>query len=131
MLVLQRFAYRDKYVVGKLYLGNVFFCHTLEPQNFAVGASKGCIPSGVYKVHITWSSKFKKMLPLLDSVPGFDGIRIHAGNTPLDTAGCILVGDNLKVGQLANSTARLNELLRLFSKNSSYLGLIHIKDLEK
>lgn len=129
MIVLQRIAYRDKYVIGKLYLGNMFFCHTLEPQKGSLGASKGCIPSGIYRVSNSWSPKFKKMLLLLQDVPGFEGIRIHAGNTPLDTSGCILVGDNNKVGTLVNSTARLNELMRLYAKNSSYLNMIHIIDI--
>jgi hypothetical protein len=92
MVVLERFAYRDKYVIGRLYIGNIFFCHTLEPQLGVSGSSKGCIPAGVYKMAMSWSPKFQKMLPILFDVPNFEGIRIHVGNTFKDTQGCILLG---------------------------------------
>ena len=50
------------------------------------------IPAGTYEVRITYSPKFGKNLPLLIGVPGRDGIRIHTGNKPEHSLGCILVG---------------------------------------
>lgn len=126
MVVLERFAYRDKYVIGRLYIGNIFFCHTLEPQLGVSDSSKGCIPSGVYKMAISWSPKFKKMLPILFDVPNFEGIRIHAGNTSKDTHGCILLGDNLNVGSVSNSALRVSEFIRLFQKNKLQMDMLHI-----
>lgn len=126
MVVLERFAYRDKYVIGRLYIGNIFFCHTLEPQLGASDSSKGCIPAGVYKMAMSWSPKFHKMLPILFDVPNFEGIRIHYGNSSKDTQGCILLGDNTSVGLVSNSAARVNEFIRLFQKNKLQMDMLHI-----
>lgn len=50
------------------------------------------IGEGAYNVIVTRSQRFARDLPLLENVPGFEGIRIHPGNSAQDTAGCILVG---------------------------------------
>jgi hypothetical protein len=50
------------------------------------------IPIGTYRIAVTYSTRFKRDLPILLDVPGFRGIRIHAGNTEADTEGCLLVG---------------------------------------
>lgn len=61
------------------------------------------IPTGTYSVTYTYSTRFKKYMPLINNVKGFDGIRIHSGNTAKDTLGCIIVGDNKVVGKVINS----------------------------
>ena len=58
---------------------------------------KTAIPTGRYRVIITHSTRFKRLMPVLLNVPGFSGIRIHSGNTHQNTEGCLLPG--LKYGQ--------------------------------
>ena len=127
-LILTRIAKKKTYTIGRLsikeqrddeYLAgesDIYFCDTLEPtwRDYKNGARKikGCsaIPEGRYAVVISWSPKMQKWLPILLGVPMFTGIRIHAGNTANDTEGCILVGENRKVGQVLNSRTWLKRL---------------------
>lgn len=100
-LVLRRHTSFMDATIGELFLNGAFECFTLEdtirevpnkPVSEWKIASKTAIPTGTYKVIIDFSNRFqRKMLHILN-VEGFDGIRIHAGNTSFDTEGCILVG---------------------------------------
>ena len=49
------------------------------------------IPAGTYPIAVTWSPKFKRMLPIVLNVPGRSGIRVHRGTRPEHSRGCILV----------------------------------------
>lgn len=83
----------DKSTTGRLLVDGAFQCWTLEDVvRPAKIAHETAIPAGTYKVVITPSMRFARRLPLLLDVPGFEGIRIHPGNSAADTYGCILVG---------------------------------------
>ena len=69
------------------------------------------IPEGSYPVVLSYSPRFKRWLPLLLGVPNFEGIRIHAGNYPDDTQGCILVGMNKLEGMVVDSRIWLQRLI--------------------
>lgn len=92
-LKLQRDTFTTNSTIGKLFVNGEFNCFTLEdihrPKKIM---HETCIDAGIYEVVITYSQRFKKMMPLLLNVPNFTGIRIHSGNTDEDTSGCILVG---------------------------------------
>ena len=49
------------------------------------------IPVGIYEVRVTYSPRFKRMLPMVMQVPGRSGIRFHRGTKPEHSKGCILV----------------------------------------
>ena len=79
--------------MGILLIDGVFTCWTLEDVVRPVKIpGETAIPAGRYDVRLSFSQRFQKTLPELLAVPGFAGIRVHAGNTQADTAGCLLVG---------------------------------------
>ena len=90
--------------MGSLYVDGVWQCWTLEDAiRDQKIAGETCIPPGTYRVDIAPSSRFHRLLPILCDVPGFSGVRIHAGNTIADTAGCLLVGRTRSSGQVGES----------------------------
>lgn len=112
-LTLKRIFKGEKYTIGKLYIDGEFFADTLEdPVREEKIYGQTAIPKGTYKVTITLSPRFRRWLPLLHDVPNFEGVRIHRGNTPEDTHGCILVGQNKIKGQVVNSAYTEIELMK-------------------
>lgn len=78
---------------GKMYIDGVFECYTVEDAVREVKVQNmTAIPKGIYKVILSISNRFNKVLPEVQNVPGFTGVRIHAGNSSKDTEGCIIVG---------------------------------------
>lgn len=110
-MTLTRIAKKKEYTIGRLAIDGKYMCDTLEPTSRDIGwgkpgrkvAGKTAIPPGRYPVVVTFSPRFKRWLPLLLHVPGFEGIRIHAGNYPADTEGCILPGLNTIKGRVVDS----------------------------
>jgi hypothetical protein len=86
MLELIRTKKTKQSIMGYLNHNNELLCYTLENVLKA-------IPAGTYKLDITYSPKFKRNMPEILNVPDRTGIRIHTGNIPTDSDGCILVGD--------------------------------------
>lgn len=97
---------------GSLYIDGHWCCWTLEDQireqpGTPVAAWKvlaqTAIPSGRYRVTLTASHRFQRVLPEIHDVPGFRGIRIHTGNVIGDTEGCLLVGQDRRPGRVLQS----------------------------
>lgn len=111
-LRLERSWPTNKCTIGSLLLDGAYECFTLEdvlrdgPKVYGETA----IPAGTYNVVVTPSQRFKRELPLLEDVPGFEGIRIHPGNTAENTDGCILVGRSKGPNYVSESRAAFNAL---------------------
>lgn len=94
-LSLIRKSRSEDFTLGELFIDGQFFCYTVEDKVRPLGEKvlgKTAIPVGNYKMIINMSNHFKKEMPLLLNVPGFEGVRIHSGNTADDSEGCIIIG---------------------------------------
>lgn len=124
-ITLERIANRPTYCIGRLYVDGVYFSDTLEDVDRGLDDTMSeqeilskkvygqtAIPTGIYRVILNYSPKYKKVMPLLLNVKGYSGIRIHSGNTDKDTLGCILVGENKVVGKVINSRVKYEALYK-------------------
>ena len=120
MKVLVKRIYKgDTYTIGRMFIDGQYVCDTLEDPVRSLNEyedkvyGKTAIPEGVYQVKLTYSPRFKKILPEILNVQFFSGIRIHAGNTAEDSEGCILVGENKVKGKVINSKKTLEKLMKI------------------
>jgi hypothetical protein len=105
-------TYGDKATIGDLYVDDEWECYTLEDVE-RLGPklhSQTAIPTGLYRVALRQSPRFKRILPWILDVPQFDYILIHPGNDANDTAGCLLVGQTKGEDTIGNSKAAFNQL---------------------
>lgn len=114
-LELRRKWLTERSTIGEMYVDGAFQCVVLEdryrppPEPKVYGET--CIPCGTYEVRITHSPRFGRDLPLLIGVPGFEGVRIHPGNTPADTEGCLLPGLRRDADQVFDSRIAFDALI--------------------
>jgi hypothetical protein len=121
-LRLIRQWFTDSSTIGELFVDGTRECFTLEDvvRSGPKVPGKTAIPEGTYPVTITHSPRFNRDLPLLPGVPGFAGIRIHSGNKPEDTEGCILVGQTRSENRVGQSRAAFDPLFaRLQAANQA------------
>lgn len=129
-LKLVRKYCKDEYTIGQLYVIEngkaIWVADTLEDavrdynkdgdlldEGEEKVYSQTAIPYGKYEVKMAISPKFKNrywaaiyggIVPLIDNVKHFTGIRFHPAKTAADLSGCIGLGRNTLKGQLTQST---------------------------
>lgn len=128
-LLLLRDTFTSTTTAGKLFLNGDYFCFTLEDAKRGKGVKidgMTCIPDGTYLVDVTMSNRFQRLMPMIynqengyelikDGI-SFKGIRLHGGNTHLNSEGCPLIAskrihDELIQGSMEKElTAKLLEL---------------------
>lgn len=123
-LKLVRETFTQDSTIGKLYMNDVFFCFTLEDKVRDVKIPHiTAIPAGRYEVVISYSNRFKQLMPLLLNVPNYEGVRIHWGNYAADTDGCILLGSKKFVNMVGNSKATYAKFMNLMKKEKTFITI--------
>lgn len=110
-ITVNRMTFTENSTIGELWMDGKFFCYTLEDtcRNHKVDG-KTAIPAGRYQLTIDYSEKFSRDMPHLLEVPNFEGVRIHWGNKPEDTEGCILVGTGKTTDFITGSKLAFDQL---------------------
>jgi hypothetical protein len=106
-LTLTRLWLTEQSSCGELHINDARFCYTLELPN-KDGKPGSCIAQGTYSVIVTHSPKFGRDMPLI-LVTDRSDIRIHWGNKPEDTEGCILLGYEHSADFIGQSRDAFNE----------------------
>lgn len=119
----ENYTISNVFVNGKRFTDGKNYCNALEDTDRGLTSDmtvdeilkkkvygQTAIPKGEYIITNTYSPSFNRMLPLVNAVKGFMGVRIHSGNSAKDTYGCILIGRNDVVGKITNSRYWFNLL---------------------
>lgn len=126
-IVVKRTCKYPTSILGEMYIDDEFFAYTLEDVYREVKVyGETCIDSGTYNIIVTMSTRFKVELPLLLNVKGFEGVRIHGGNTDVDTHGCILIGKKVdfKRGVISNCKERVSTITKMIKENKATIEII-------
>lgn len=117
-LQLTRTIKTNRSTIGELNIDGAFECFIIEDKDRGLQQgmtiseltalkvkTQTAIPSGHYEIVVSFSDRFRKMLPLLLNVPAYEGVRIHPGNTDADTEGCLLPGKTKSQDAVGSSRA--------------------------
>lgn len=127
-ILVKRIARKETYTIGQMYINGVYVCDTLEDADrLYFGKPKvygeTAIPCGRYDVNLdSYSPKFgakepyksvcNGLVPLIERVPNFSGVRVHCGNNEKYTEGCLLVGKNTQKGMVTDSRETFTYLMK-------------------
>ena len=113
-LVVERFSHDSVCTLSRIYFDNLSF-YGLEPAN-------PIVDDGTYLLTLTHSPRFSgkypynglhsSQVPLINGVFGHTGVRIHVGNYPSDTDGCLLIGSSCSHAFVKDSSKAYSILLK-------------------
>lgn len=140
---LWRFALKDTYTVGRLYVNDIFICNTIEDKDYGFDNNtpislikqtkrehpkQVAIPYGCYEVSTQWARGFADShpwyktqplgshIPCLVDVPGYSGILLHCGVSAESSAGCIILGYNTIKGKVTDSKKAYNKVATIIEE---------------
>jgi hypothetical protein len=139
-ITLRRHFAVDQATIGTMTIGD-FTCFTLEDV-IRTEKIKGrtAIFAGTYPVILCESPRFSdsyqakglgRIVPLVDRVPQFSGVRIHVGNKAEHTDGCILVGDSWDKTSafIGGSTSAFKRLMKVLGTAKGSIRLLISNDV--
>lgn len=112
IIQVKRNAFTEQSTIGDMSINGQFEAYTLEDKVREVSGKpvlswkvygKTAIPRGTYELVIDYSQRFKRLMPHILGVPGFEGVRIHPLNTAIQTEGCIGIGKTKDVDFIGQS----------------------------
>lgn len=140
-ITVKRPAISDQpFTISELWVDDKFYSHVIEDRDRGIYQKdtleyilsikvkhETAIPYGSYQVVMSYSQRFQKYLPELLNVPGFAGIRIHAGNTEADSSGCLLPGiksGNKVISSRATTSKLISEIAKRSKKEKVFIHIV-------
>ena len=117
--LLLRSDFGDEFTLGTFCFAGKFLGYTCEDRDrhLEAGGAKipgrTAIPRGYYRLTVSMSQRFGKLMPEIKDVPQFSGVRVHGGNTHVDTEGCPLLGAKKTVDGVKECRAVNERLVKL------------------
>jgi hypothetical protein len=138
-ILINRWHFSPKATIGTLSIPSLFKAYSLEDVDRGLSAdmsltdllaqkvqNQTAIPHGTYQIVMDFSMRFQRIMPHILNVPAFTGIRIHGGNTNLDTDGCPMLGTFFDTNKdiiwgCAEPVSKFNEILTKLLADGEYV----------
>jgi hypothetical protein len=127
-------------IISDMFANGKWLCYVLEDILRADGVKvdgETCIPADEYSVVLTYSNRFKRMMPLIYNTADlkvvshgkeFSGVRMHGGQTEADTHACLLTAYHVNEEQTRIQGTAVEEIIRMLAANGGKAKLI-IQDM--
>lgn len=132
-IIVERIAPAETYTIGHISIDGHYISDCIEDCDRGLTSEMSdeqirqlkvygetAIPKGRYRVFLTqsekfggrnWAKRYGGLIPVLEGVKGFAGVRIHPANTAEQLLGCIAPGENTSIGRVSNSTAAYSRIM--------------------